>query len=244
MTSDHHLVLTKLSTETRGTSATTPKKAKRATENNYPRVAGQPTPVLEKFAKHVAEMLKDNNRKWGSKLVNYDSLEELDALIANIIERIKEVGMKFLNKGRKNGGSNKEQKLRRRLTKCNKLKLRIKEIRTLGLEITPGHAKNLEKKIAAIAGRKIQVSNETLEELQEYLQKEYKRVRKEWRTSRKPTRDQKNKKLWNMDPHKLMANLLKETEKGEPHAVIDPVDGCLCTEGNRVKEIIKGALQG
>ena len=45
-----------------------------------------------------------------------------------------------------------------------------------------------------------------------------------------------------MDPHKLMANLLKETEKGEPHAVIDPVDGCLCTEGNRLKEIIKGAL--
>ena len=95
-TSDHHLVLTKLSTQAQGTSKTTPKKAKRATENNYPRVAGQPTPVLEKFAKHVAKILNDNNRKWGSKLVNYDSIEELDDLIANIIERIKEVGMKFL----------------------------------------------------------------------------------------------------------------------------------------------------
>jgi hypothetical protein len=130
------------------------------------------------------------------------------------------------------------------LTKCNKLKLRIKEIRTLGMEITPRHARNLEKKIAAIAGRKIQVSNERLQELQEYLQKEYKRVRRERRASRKPTREQENKKLWKMDPHKLMARLLKETEKGEPHAVIDPEDGRLCTEGNRVKEIIKGALQG
>jgi hypothetical protein len=243
MTSDHRLVIATLITE-RKHEGGKQKKGKQEKTERYPRVANQPVPVLEKFANKITELVKHNQDEWKRKLDNPNNIGETDRLITYITERFKEVGMKFLAKGKKGGKSNLERKWRKRLEDCNKVRARIREIRNKGTSITPGHAKNLAKKIAAILKKPVEISDEKLEGIQESLNEAYKKIRNKWRATRKPTREDRNKRLWEGNPHGLMSELLKETEKGDPHAVIDPEDGCLCTEGNRVKEIFRDALQG